>query len=169
MTYDRLTLVRTPPANREWLRVNSYLIRATYIGLLFGLFGCLIGCGSDDWGYVEGVVTLEGQPVGPGTLIFEPVGVDRRSGPSAVGHLDAQGAYTLGAGKKKGAAVGEYRVTIMGGDSDSFAEEMTTKAEAKTLIPARYQSPEAGLTANVAAGKQVINFELTKQNKRRRR
>ena len=65
--------------------------------------------------------------------------------------------------------MGDYRVTIMGGDSSSFAEEMTTREEATSLIPARYQSPEAGLTANVAAGKQTINFELKKQNTRRRR
>lgn len=140
------------------------------IGFVFALFGCLIGCGGSDWGYVTGVVTLEGQPVGPGTLIFDPVGPNRAS---STGHLNAQGEYTLmSAGKTKGKAgapVGDYRVTIMGGDSSSFAEEMTTREEATSLIPARYQSPEAGLTANVTAGKQTINFELKKQSKQRRR
>ena len=137
--------------------------------LLFGLFTCLAGCGDPEWGYVEGVVTLEGQRVGPGVLTFEPMGTERQNEPSAVGHVDDQGNYTLGGGKKKGAAVGAYRVTITGGDSDSFAEEMRTKAEATTLIPARYQDPESGLTANVVAGKQVINFELEKQSKRIKR
>ncbi len=140
-------------------------------GFVFALFGCMIGCGSSDWGYVTGVVTLEGQPVGPGTLIFDPAGPDRRGEPSSTGHVNAQGEYTLmSAGKKKGkkgAPVGDYRVTIMGGDSSSFAEEMTTQEEATSLIPARYQSPEAGLTANVVAGNQTINFELQKQNKQR--
>jgi hypothetical protein len=149
MTYDRFTVWR--------------------VAFLFGLFGCPIGCGSSDWGYVEGIVTLEGQPVGPGTLIFEPAGPDRRSEPSAVGHLNAQGEYTLSAGEKIGASVGEYRVTIIGGDSASFAEEMKMPEEARSLIPARYQSSEAGLTANVAPGKQTIDFELKKQNKRRKR
>ena len=150
---------------------NRFTLRR--IGFVFVLFGCLIGCGSSDWGYVKGVVTLEGQPVGPGTLIFDPVGPDRGSDPSSTGHLNAQGEYTLmSAGKKKGkegAPVGDYRVTIMGGDFSSFAEEMTTHEEATSLIPARYQSPEAGLTANVAAGNQTINFELKKQNQRRKR
>ncbi len=152
-TYDRCTLWR-----------NCFV---------FALFGCLIGCGSSDWGYVNGVVTLEGQPVGPGTLIFDPVLPDRVSGPSSTGHVNAQGEYKLmSAGKKKGkegAPVGDYRVTIIGGDSSSLADEMTTQAEATSLIPARYQNPEAGLTASVAAGKQTINFDLKKQNQRGRR
>lgn len=164
MTCNRFTLPRILSTDRDRLQPNAYL--ATYVVLLAGWSGCLIGCGRNDWGYVEGVVTLDGQPVGPGMLIFEPVETDRRSDPSAVAHFDAQGTYTLGAGKKQGAPVGKYRVTIIGGDSASFSDEMTTEAEIKSLIPPRYQSPEAGLTANVATGKQVINFELKHQNKR---
>ena len=152
-TYDRLTV--------------------PHVGLILGVLGCLTGCGSSDWGRVEGVVTLEGQPVGPGTLVFEPVGTDGKAGPSSMGHLNAQGEYRLmSAGKKKGkegAPVGDYRVTIMGGDSSSLAEEMTTQDEAQSLIPARYQSPEAGLTAKIKAGKQTIDFDLKKDVKQRRR
>lgn len=122
-----------------------------------------VGCGKSDWGTVRGVVTVDGSPVGPGTLVFEPAEPERANRPSSLGHFNAEGAYELvSVGKERGAPVGEYRVVIMEGGPASLTHEGAAAAAVNTQIPPRYQDYDAGLTATIEQGSQEINFELTK-------
>ncbi|WP_425396044.1 hypothetical protein [Aeoliella sp.] len=123
----------------------------------------LSGCSQDEWGYVSGVVTANGSPVGPGTLVFEPSDPERLNKPSSLGYFDASGKFSLvSAGGKKGAPVGNYRIKIMAGGPESLADEAAAvEAQQKpTPIPSKYFSHDGGLTATIKDGEQEINFDL---------
>lgn len=129
------------------------------------VLGCAIaavaGCGRSDWGTVSGTVTVNGEPVGPGTLIFEPAEVDRRNDPTSLGYFDATGHYELlSVGKTKGAQVGEYRVLIMEGSPASLVAENPEKRKSTGKIPSKYKDYGAQLSATIKQGSQVIDFKL---------
>ena len=121
------------------------------------------GCSQGDWGYVTGTVTLDGEPVGPGTLVFEPSDPERGNGPSSLGHFDESGRFELvSAGGKKGAPIGNYRILLMAGGPGSLADEAAAVEAQRqaTPIPRKYFDYDAGLTAKIEAGKQEIDFPL---------
>jgi hypothetical protein len=122
---------------------------------------CLAGgCGPSDWGYVEGVVTLGGEPIGPGTLVFEPVSTDQTR--SGIAHFGEDGRYQLvSAGNKEGLPVGEYRIRVDGKGEGSFGEERVGPPAASP-IPQEYLQYRANLTATVESGSNTINLELKK-------
>ena len=124
-----------------------------------------VGCGGSDWGKVTGIVTVDGQPVGPGTLVFEPSDESRVNDPSSLGYFDDSGRYELvSVGKKRGAPTGNYRVLVMEGGPASLAGEGSAVAlqrTRKSAIPKRYGDYAAGLTAEVEPGRQEIDFQLT--------
>jgi hypothetical protein len=113
------------------------------------------GCSSNDRGYVIGVVRLNGQPVGPGTVVLEPVAPGM---PGAIAPFGEDGKYkVVSSGKKEGAHVGEYRVTITAGDSGS--ENVDPKAKMK--IPARYSNvATSNLTLTVEPKNNEKDFDL---------
>jgi len=109
-----------------------------------------IGCGGSDrpdLGTVEGVVTLDGQPLANAAVQFDP-GTVR----SSTGVTDANGRYELVYIRDtKGAAVGEHTVRI------------TTQTETQPeTLPPRYHA-ESTLTATVEPGHNEIDFALTSQ------
>jgi hypothetical protein len=112
-----------------------------------------IGCGGGDWGYVQGVVTLGGSPIGPGTLILEPA--DPESGIRAItASFGEDGRFELKSGADEpGVPAGEYRVRI-------FTDEQAAPTQ-PSKIPRRYSDySTSGLTANVQPGDNTIDFEL---------
>lgn len=116
----------------------------------------IVGCGSGDRGYLTGTVSLDGTPVGPGTITFDPVS---ETTPGAMASFGEDGRYTVfSSGRKEGAVPGEYRVRIHGG------EEFGTEGEApvETKIPARYGQPgSTELTVIIEPGQNTRDFELT--------
>jgi hypothetical protein len=115
-----------------------------------------VGCGSQDWGYLNGTVTLNGQPVGPGTITFEPVNADRSG---SMASFSADGKYSvISAGRKEGAKVGEYRVLIQGGES--FGAEEAGPRPASKIRP-RYANPNTSdLTVTIEPGTKTVDFDL---------
>jgi hypothetical protein len=108
------------------------------------------GCGQDDrpeLGSVQGVVTLDNQPLAEAVVQFDP-GTVRGS----KGMTDAGGRYELLYIRNlKGAAVGEHTVRI------------TTQTETKPeILPARYHS-QTTLKKTVNPGCNEIDFPLTSQ------
>ena len=75
-----------------------------------------------------------------------------------MGLVDTDGKYKIiSAGKKEGATVGEYRVTIHPNLTD-FGFEQTAK---KAAIPARYAKADtSGLTVKIERGTKQVDFEL---------
>jgi hypothetical protein len=121
------------------------------------------GCADENWGHVSGTVTLNGQPVGPGTLSFEPDDATALTATSAIAHFGEDGKYELhSAGNKKGAAVGKYNVRIQPGGENAFGDERVDPNQ-KSPIPGKYLNHRtSGLTAEIQSGSQVIDFPLTK-------
>ena len=120
------------------------------------MIAAALGCGGKDWGYLEGAVTLNGSPVGPGSITFEPVDQSRAGAMASFGE---DGQYkVISAGRKEGALPGEYRVLIHGGDS--FGEEGAGPAP-PSKIPARYgKSNTSDLKVTIEPGKKTFNFDL---------
>jgi hypothetical protein len=116
----------------------------------------LAGCGESDWGYLDGTVKLNGQPVGPGTISLEPTGGERAG---AIARFGEDGKFTVtSARRKEGAPTGEYRVLIHGGQD--FGEENAGPRPA-SKIPARYSSPQSSdLSVTIEPGKKTVDFDL---------
>ena len=117
----------------------------------------LTGCAGEEWGYLEGSVLLDGAPVGPGVVRFEPV---QESGAGSIARFGEDGKYqAMSSGRKEGLPPGEYRVAIEGGENTSSE---STSAEAPSKIPARYRDPSSsGLSITVESGSQSHDFQLT--------
>ena len=116
----------------------------------------LAGCGSQDWGYLNGTIKLNGQPVGPGTITFEPVDAQRAG---AIASFGEDGTYSvMSAGRKEGAPAGEYSVAIVGGES--FGEEVAGPRPA-SKISQRYSTPAtSNLTVTIERGTKTVDFDL---------
>ena len=120
------------------------------------LFGCLIvGCNDQQWGQLEGVVTVDGAPVGPGSISLAPVDASQAG---AMGSFGEDGRYAIvSAGRKEGARAGEYRVTIHGGE---FGTE-SGQPPAPSKIPRRYGDPSTSdLNVTIEPGRQTFDFDL---------
>ena len=124
-------------------------------------FVAVAGCGEKDWGYVEGTVMVDGQPVGPGSLMFEPIDPDQNTVSAAIGHFKEDGKYLLkSAGNREGAKAGEYRVMIHSRSEEKFGEEEIDPT-APSAIPARYLDyGSSGLTKTIKPGQNTIDFDL---------
>jgi hypothetical protein len=119
-------------------------------------------------GRVSGRITYKDQPVPKATVSFTPKAKDARS---AIGITDNDGYYHLTTtDPRDGALVGEHVVGIVArapydgplppGAGAAMLEELETQG--KPLIPERYfTSATSGLTANVKAGSNTVDFKLT--------
>jgi hypothetical protein len=144
------------------------------------------GCGDAtntlDTEYVEGVVTLDGEPVADATVTFVPV--EEGQGAPATGMTDQQGVYTLtaavtgevsathGAGTLPGEYyVGVTKMIVETPMSEEEAEKMgveyispatDTPPSITHVVPERYNSPrQSGIRVAVQAGSNDIPIELT--------
>ena len=142
-------------------------------GCLLGLW--LTGCGGGlRLGSVSGRVTVHGQPVPAGTILFHPA-----DGPTAVGAIGPDGAYTLTTLRSNdGAVVGSHRVTIQATavGAGSLVDPKSLDAEVKLsrqggkvlvagkvswLVPEKYSRLDtSGLTAQVEPGANAIDFDI---------
>lgn len=136
----------------------------------WGLFAVVLtmlvsGCGGHDYPIapVEGVVTLDGEPLADAQVGFEPIRAARQAeaGFGSYGQTDAQGHYRLESlHGDQGAVVGKHRVSI----STMRAEE-GPNGEIKIVeperVPERYQAADA-LTFEVPeGGTSEADFALT--------
>ncbi len=141
--------------------------------LLVGLVA-FAGCDSDPskvkTEYVEGVVTLNGEPLPMAQLTFNPVSSE---GKAAFGASDKDGKYmlTTDGGKIDGGAVtGEYVVTVEKRDVPPIADVSTDPDKpsppiavkiAPLVTPAKYKDvTTSDLKVKVEKGDNTINLEL---------
>jgi hypothetical protein len=127
--------------------------------LLCGLAG--FGCGSPPPplppAEVDGVVTYDGQPVGPGIITFTPL-----SGGEGGGGIVMDGKYRVNV--KAGLHPGQYRVEIRWAKPTGEKREASYGQSPDVLaegLPAKYNA-ESVLTAELAEGKNVVDFNLEK-------
>jgi hypothetical protein len=110
---------------------------------------------------VEGVVTLDGAPVGEAAVMFMPV--DSKLGPSASGVTDDQGRFTLTTANREGAVIGEHRVAISKSEVTVVPQRRGLPIyRTKELIPPKYgMADSSGLIANVVDDENNFKFELS--------
>lgn len=115
-----------------------------------------VGCGPSRTGVpplaqVTGTVTIDGRPLPGVGVVFTS-----ESGHSSFGKTDSNGRYQLGFVRGlKGAVVGPSRVWFDG----KSGLERPPGPNFKDPIPAKY-GPDGDLRADVAAGRNVIDFDL---------
>ncbi len=120
-----------------------------------GAGGCLLaawlaiasGCSSNEnLSEVRGVITLDGRPLPDAMVVFSPTG----TGTTSYGRTDSDGNYRmLFRDNEYGAWLGENIVRITTFDLGGKKE----------LVPVVYNA-KSTLTAQVASGENVHNFEL---------
>lgn len=121
------------------------------------------GCGSEPVGEVAGTVTLAGQPLGTGTIVFE----NPETGVSISANLAADGSYKLQTAEAEGLPPGKYQVSVRPGVIGTGETPLAGSAEdtsttAAPAIPARYHSGStSGLSAQVGEGEnRPFHFDL---------
>jgi len=146
------------------------MYRVVALALLVAAVGC---SGSDHapTAPVSGTVTLDGEPVAKGTIVFEMAGSRPATGRIENGKIVDVTSYEKG----DGAAVGQNQVGIgIVEEAAAAASEATDPGQAgaitdmnymsgKSLIPPKYNNPaESGLTAEVTAdGPNEFTFEIS--------
>jgi hypothetical protein len=134
--------------------------------LSFFLLLCSLqtGCSESLPATVTGTITIDGQAIPEdanvtGNLVFYPTG----GGAAAFGDITKGGKYKITTGSTKGLAPGEYKVTVRIVEMDPEPPGgYKTAPGQKLLSPARYNDNEkTDLMANVEAGSQSIDFDLT--------
>jgi hypothetical protein len=150
------------------------------VGVAFSL--AAVGCGSRGPAVqmVEGVVTLDGEPLAGATVSFSPAG--SKGALPAAGLTGADGTFRLnavhGAASGGGTTVGEYVVTVTkdevtdaGGSGPLDGDDLPPYKPpvVKHLVPEAYSSAsKSPLRATVVAGKNSgdgFRFELTSKAK----
>lgn len=120
----------------------------------------LSGCGGVYDASVDGVVTLDSNPVPRGTVTFKPTG----SGPAAYGQIQSDGSYSLRTGREEGLPPGDYQVTVVANEPAPVQQTATgaPPPPGKPITPGWYKRPEtSGLQFSVEPGSNDINLELT--------
>ena len=122
-----------------------------------------VGCGGDsNIGQVEGVVSLDGEPLKRAMVCFHPA--DARG---SAGFTDDEGHYELRYLRNiKGAVVGEHKVTIstkIAREDDDASSEFGGKGRAETMPPKYLDRNKTELSATVVSGRNTVDFDLTSE------
>ena len=128
---------------------RNLIVAGALASLLLGSSGC--GDGRPARVPISGQVTIDGQPLKFGSILFRPA-----SGRAPSGTLDANGRYVLSTYEKgDGAMVGEYTVAITG-------NEQLGEVAQRWHAPEKYSDPaRSELKATVEGPRDDLNFELT--------
>lgn len=135
--------------------------RATARQSLVALVLALAGCGQLPQATVRGTVTLDGQPLGAGTVVFEG------AGRSFSGAIAADGRYELRYLGRPEVLPGHYGVAVLPPEPEVVADPKTTDLKAVSKVdlrryPAASRLPAtSGITKTVPAGDSTIDIELT--------
>lgn len=119
------------------------------------------GCyGSKFESKVSGTVKLDGQPIGPGVVIFAPS--DGKTNP-ARGNIQPDGSFELMTSRDVGLPPGKYKVGLQIVEIPTdLAPGQRDMRPAKSRIPEKYSDTKAsGLEYDVIPGSNTINIELT--------
>jgi hypothetical protein len=118
----------------------------------------LAGCGGAYDSTVAGIVTLDGDAVPKGAVLFAP----QSAGSSAYGMIQDDGSYALYTGREEGLPPGKYVVTVSANESAGTAsKDGGPPPMGKALTPEWYRDPAtSGLTFDVTPGDNEIDLEL---------
>jgi len=120
--------------------------------LLVGLGGC--GSSQGPTGDVAGTLTLRGEPVGQGAVVFfKPVGV-----PAGVAKLTPAGTFQL----DRAIPVGQYQVAVQppAEEAPAGAEDPNREKTLKDIPPKYWSEATSGFTAEVKEGDNAFTFDM---------
>jgi hypothetical protein len=133
--------------------------------ILAGALTALVcGCGSSDVGTVSGTVTIGGQPLGEGTVVFEnaPAGISVNT------EIGPDGGYTVKTYEFDGLPPGTYQVAIRPasigtGEAPLVSDPSQGGDVTESVIPEKYQSIKTSeLSVTVVGGKNPsFDFDLS--------
>jgi hypothetical protein len=130
----------------------------TVTWLKVGLLTAVIGCGSSKEVSIKGSVTFDGQPVGPGSIVFAP---ETGNESIKVAAPIEDGKYEIGA--ERGATPGMFRVEISWskktGRQIPSADPGVMVDEVQEAIPAKYNA-QSTLSREIKPGENVHDFDL---------
>jgi len=117
----------------------------------------LAGCGSP---HIEGTVTLNGEPVDGGVIMFLPP--DQPNAPDKANAPITGGKYSI---SSRELTPGNYRVSIIwqkktGKKVDTSGDAGVKMDEVHQVVPKQYNT-ETTLTREVKSGSNTLSFELT--------
>ncbi len=142
-------------------------MRSNYLLLTLVTLGT-VGCGGGpfDFAPVEGVVTLDGQPVEGAIVRFisQARTEDNLQGPSSYGMTDADGHFTLKTEHgDRGAVVGTHNVAISTKQAKLVDPTKSDEIEviAEERIPTRYRSGQQLPFEVPSSGTKEATFSLT--------
>jgi hypothetical protein len=144
-------------AARDAVR-NCRLLQRPALLLLAVCLATAVGCGGKFDARVSGTVTLDGDTLERGTVVFNPTS----SGPSAYGRIESDGTYTLKVGADPTLPPGDYIVTVAA--NEPSAPPTTPGAPpipGPPITPAKYRNKQTSdLKKTVEKGKNTIDLEL---------
>jgi hypothetical protein len=137
--------------------LNGRLPAVYYFPIVIAL---LMGCSSSTQeSQVIGSVKLDGNPIGPGMVVFAPIEGDDKP---ATGSIDAAGNYSLKTSRETGLATGKYKVAVSIREMPQNVKRGDRPPLGKLLIPEKYeQSSTSGLEYSVEPGNNTIDIELS--------
>ena len=104
----------------------------------------------------EGLVTLDGKPLGDAAVVFQP----KAGGRPASARTDASGRFKVGTyTPQDGALPGEHTVTIAAVESSG----PPNAPEVRWITPKKYSNNQSGFSATVAAGSKTFTFDLSSE------
>jgi hypothetical protein len=124
--------------------------------------GFAAGCGeTSQESQVSGNVSLDGKRLGPGIIVFAPVG----NGTPAIGPIEHDGSYSMSTSHEVGLSAGKYKVGISIREVPANVKRGDRLPPGKLLIPEKYEdSATSGLEYDVAPGSNTIDIELKSQS-----
>ena len=141
---------------RRLIPIQMIPQRLIYLAAICSLFS-LVGCGKPGPVPIEGIVTLDGQPLVDAEVIFKP-----DQGRPSVGRTDESGRYKLMyTQEEKGAAPGHHQVMISTFiEADDSSADPKIQEGRKETVPAKYNK-QTTLEAKIERkGQAELNFEL---------
>lgn len=139
--------------------------RTAHAAIVYGVFlvaiGCM-GCGAGVESRVSGEVTVDGNPLEGGRVVFSPKGEGATQG--ATGKIDSSGRYEVQSGRTGGLNAGKYAVTVAARGRTQPTASGGPPAPGKLLTPPKYRSAATtDLFVNVESGSNTIDLELTSE------
>lgn len=117
----------------------------------------LAGCGGHE-STVSGTVTLDGKPLGRGTVTFHP----QAHGTPGYGAIGPNGQYTVQTNNRVGLSPGDYVITAVALEpSEPPSSPLAMPSPGKPLAPRRYASVDSSdLRHTVEPGPNRIDLKL---------
>jgi hypothetical protein len=142
-------MIRSP--NLALLSTNALLVLSLFL---------VAGCGDGiSRATVQGTVTLDGQPIDGGRIMF--IAVEKKSGANAVADIK-DGKYAVPA--PKGPSIGTHKVEIIwlkktGKEVVSSSDPPNMVAETIQVIPKQYNA-NSGVKEEIKSGANTFNYDL---------